>query len=243
MKNTLNIDSLPSKVQTAIRSVTRTAYIPETTDEPAGLLDSRFCGQPALEKGESHPACGCCERPMPLLLQLNKKDLPDSAIDLNGGILQLFYCLECSDYEPFSKSHLVRIANLNEENAVFSTEEVDSDIDLIEKRITGFTSSDDYPMWEEREKLNMGIAAKHLEDIEDENEEVLTLCGEKLGGWPYWVQGVEYPNCPHCDTTMSHLFQIDSERNISIMFGDMGVGHITQCPQHKDTLAFTWACG
>jgi hypothetical protein len=27
------------------------------------------------------------------------------------------------------------------------------------------------------------------------------------------------------------------------MFGDMGIGHITQCPEHLDVVAFGWACG
>jgi hypothetical protein len=26
------------------------------------------------------------------------------------------------------------------------------------------------------------------------------------------------------------------------MFGDSGIGHITQCPEHKEVLAFGWAC-
>ena len=51
--------------------------------------------------------------------------------------------------------------------------------------------------------------------------------GEKLGGWPMWVQSVEYPSCPECGAEMTLLFQIDSERNLPYMFGDVGCGHIT----------------
>jgi|CXWL01.1.fsa_nt_gi uncharacterized protein YwqG len=66
--------------------------------------------------------------------------------------------------------------------------------------------------------------------------------GDKLGGWPGWVQGVEYPSCPTCGRRMWLVFQIDSEDHVPFMFGDVGCGHITQCPQHKDVVTFAWAC-
>ena len=65
---------------------------------------------------------------------------------------------------------------------------------------------------------------------------------DKLGGWPHWIQGVEYPDCPQCNTRMQLVFQIDSNDNVPHMFGDVGCGHITQCPTHKDVVTFGWAC-
>ncbi|HEY7328275.1 MAG TPA: DUF1963 domain-containing protein [Gemmataceae bacterium] len=55
---------------------------------------------------------------------------------------------------------------------------------------------------------------------------------DKLAGWPYWIQNVEYPSCPRCGQQMIHVFQVDSEDNIPFMFGDSGCGNITQCPEH-----------
>jgi uncharacterized protein YwqG len=66
--------------------------------------------------------------------------------------------------------------------------------------------------------------------------------GDKLGGWPDWIQGVEYPACPRCGNAMKTIFQLDSQDHIDHMFGDAGVGHVTQCPTHPDVLAFGWAC-
>jgi uncharacterized protein YwqG len=66
---------------------------------------------------------------------------------------------------------------------------------------------------------------------------------DKLGGWPYWVQGPEYPTCPSCGERMRIVLQLDSEHNVPFMFGDAGVGHVTQCPTHHDVVAFGWACG
>jgi hypothetical protein len=65
---------------------------------------------------------------------------------------------------------------------------------------------------------------------------------DKLAGWPCWIQGVEYPNCPRCGRRMIHVFQLDSEDHVPFMFGDVGCGHITQCPDHNEVVAFGWAC-
>ena len=66
--------------------------------------------------------------------------------------------------------------------------------------------------------------------------------GDKLAGWPYWVQDVEYPDCPKCGERMRLVFQIDSGDNLPFDFGDVGCGHVTQCTEHKGVLAFGWAC-
>jgi uncharacterized protein YwqG len=66
--------------------------------------------------------------------------------------------------------------------------------------------------------------------------------GDKLAGWPSWVQNVEYPNCPRCGARMQFIFQLDSNDNLEFMFGDCGRGHITQCPTHRGVVAFAWAC-
>jgi hypothetical protein len=65
--------------------------------------------------------------------------------------------------------------------------------------------------------------------------------GDKLGGWPCWIQDVEYPACPTCKKRMQHVFQVTGDP-LPFMFGDMGIGHITQCPRHKDIVAFGWSC-
>ena len=41
---------------------------------------------------------------------------------------------------------------------------------------------------------------------------------------------------------MALVFQVDSEDHVPFMFGDTGCGHVTQCPDHKDVVAFGWAC-
>jgi hypothetical protein len=70
----------------------------------------------------------------------------------------------------------------------------------------------------------------------------LPRMGDKLAGWPAWVQGVEYPRCPLCEETMGLVFQIESEGHVPFRFGDSGTGHITRCRTHPNLVAFSWAC-
>jgi hypothetical protein len=65
---------------------------------------------------------------------------------------------------------------------------------------------------------------------------------DNLAGWPAWIQHVEYPKCPRCGRRMVHVFQVDSEEHIPLMFGDCDCGHITLCPEHNEIGAFGWAC-
>jgi hypothetical protein len=84
--------------------------------------------------------------------------------------------------------------------------------------------------------VTLGLDDLPVEDIATAAEK------DKLGGWPCWVQSNEQPGCPRCGETMRLLFQLDSEDHVPFMFGDAGVGHVTQCPTHTDVVAFGWAC-
>ena len=42
--------------------------------------------------------------------------------------------------------------------------------------------------------------------------------------------------------TIAVALQLDSNDNVPHMFGDVGCGHIMQCPDHPDVLTFAWAC-
>ncbi|HBL10742.1 MAG TPA: molybdate metabolism regulator, partial [Cyanobacteria bacterium UBA11162] len=79
-------------------------------------------------------------------------------------------------------------------------------------------------------------------DLEDYCEHRLTYEGDKLAGYPLWVQGMEYSGCPICHEPMRQVFQLVSEDNLPYMFGDVGIGHVLQCQTHKEQLAFIWAC-
>ena len=87
----------------------------------------------------------------------------------------------------------------------------------------------------------LDLAVEGIEDEELAEKISDAAAGDKLVGWPQWIQGAEYPVCPRCSRQMILVFQLDSNDHLPFMFGDMGTGHVTQCPTHKDIVAFGWA--
>jgi hypothetical protein len=178
------------------------------------------------------------------------------------GIVQLFYCtseeplceVDCEAFFPFSKSVTARLIEQTNTSSVQSpvapriaAEIADTKPQVWDdknffppKVIVGWEPLDDYPDPDEAETLGVELSDEEADDI---YESGYPLAGDKLAGYPMWVQGIEYPNCPLCGGQMRLLFQIDSEDNLPYMFGDVGCAHLTQCREHKEQLAFGWACG
>jgi uncharacterized protein YwqG len=222
-----------------------TAWLPKTVDEDHGAAASKFGGMALISADYPVPTCPGCQQPMTLLVQLNAADLPaEMAGRLHEQIFQLFYCTNgqttCeSDYEayfPFSKSVVARLVPLVEPVAGFLAPN-----GFAAKTIVGWVAFLELPHTEDWPALQGAISWDETERIM-ESEWYMCADNDKLGGWPHWIQGPEYPNCPDCGQQMQLLFQLASEDHLPYMFGDMGIGHITQCPQHPQMLAFGWAC-
>jgi hypothetical protein len=137
-----------------------------------------------------------------------------------------------------------------------------SDVDALPARtITGWTAHDDFPYHADRELLGLRYAAEkggYVEcaelglnfeiDVEDYFACIAfsapTITGDKLGGWPAWLQNIEFPECPRCRQTMDKfVFQIDSNDNIPFSLANGGRGQILQCPRDTDVFSFVWASG
>lgn len=235
------LDSVPASLELFKRS----AFIPQVSEGDTALTASKFSGKPWLNQNEHWLVCQHCGKPMQLFVQLNLDSLPHSLHgEFGTGLLQLFYCtntqndceVECEAWLPFSKSILVRVVQP-------STEALDIEIPNSEnyfsaKQIVGWEEVQDYPNPEEGGQLGIDLT----DDEWDEISSQYPHSGDKLSGWPDWIQDVEYPNCPICHQRMRLVFQLDSENNLPFMFGDVGCGHITQCQTHKDQVAFGWAC-
>lgn len=81
--------------------------------------------------------------------------------------------------------------------------------------------------------------------LEPEEESLLwkmNLSGDKLGGYPCWIQNNEYPHCSDCSEKMELLLQIDSHDNLRYTWGDNGAAWLFQYAEHRDRLAFVWQC-
>jgi uncharacterized protein YwqG len=185
---------------------------------------------------------------MQLFLQLNLAELPEGLGRPYGeGLLQMFFCVNTEpssdenhdDFEPFSKCHLLRLVQPAPTRQVRAPEKIAGGYYLPVKMISGWSEIEDYPHPYECEEHGIVLADSDY-DIWDSLAP--RSQGDKLAGWPIWIQGIEYPNCRRCGERMQMVFQLNSEENLLYMFGDSGRGHITQCPTHKDELAFGWAC-
>lgn len=226
------------EVLARIAHLRRRAYKPVVEAGDGVAADTKFGGTPYLAPGSNWPLCGNCKEPIALVLQLNPSQMPEPLRKTYGtDLIQLFYCNDCASeggWEPFSATSVARQVAIAGDSADPGRRPARELEPLV---IRGWTAVDDYPGWEERSGLGV-----ELEDDEADIADELTHAGEKLSGWPHWIQAVEYPSCPECGTTMRLVFQIDSGGHVDINLGDMGCGHLTQCPDHKQVLAFAWAC-
>ena len=241
--------------------------------EPGAPTGSRFGGVPWFAEHEAWPACGVCHRPMQFFLQLNLAELPRSWKGKpDYGLLQLFYCIgddcetERDSWEPFDPGHLVRILFPNNDRPGSANHAAQSPFPV--RTITGWEHLTDLPHPEDHRELGLdytydsdagtvqiecadpvlkigpvGREATNKDGFHVAEAIGQCLEGDKLGGWPCWAQGAEYPVCPECAGRMMLLLQVDSCDNVPFMFGDAGCAHITQCPRHPQRLAFGWACG
>ncbi len=231
-----------------LSSVRRSAWKPIVQESDGALTASKFAGTPWLGVNEEWPICPNCKKAMQHFLQLNLDELPESLVGKFGtGLLQFFYCTsseplcddDCDGWEPFAEMKVVRIVQPSPRSAEVNIPEIENL--LPAKLIVGWEEIDDYPTKQEREMYGITIDDEEA-DFLYENKIITTK--DKLGGWPGWIQPLEYPNCPTCNQPMNQfIFQIDSEDNVPYMWGDMGVGYLFQCPNHKEQLAFLWQCG
>ena len=236
----------------------RQAWRPITAEGEGEGAGSKFAGAAWLAAGADWPACPTCRAAMPLFLQLNLAQLPPALAETYGrGLIQLFYCTDCDEgWEAFSTTSLVRL--IDPAGGASAAPPAGSFPALA---ITAWEALEDYPNPQDHDQLGLsydyhagppprisvscpafGVALDVIGDDELEGNISSAAPGDKLAGWPLWIQGPEYPDCPECHRQMRLVFQFDSEDHLPFTFGDAGTGHITQCPEHTAVLAFGWAC-
>ncbi|HBB33616.1 MAG TPA: molybdate metabolism regulator [Cyanobacteria bacterium UBA8803] len=247
----------------------RLAWKPIITEGDSSLLSSKFSGKPWLAKDEPWPTCPLCDRFMQLFFQLNTSELPELVRpEFGSGLLQMFYCCNwgCEGQVESAVVFYGRVADINKNllirlvqpNGEASTAPIPLALEdyFPAKTIVDWQQLADYPDapdeivaliygWEQvnDEALEDEVVERlGFYDLEDYCEHRLTYEGDKLAGYPRWVQGMEYSGCPICREPMRQVFQLASNDNLPYMFGDAGIGHVLQCKTHKEQFAFIWAC-
>lgn len=239
----------PEDILKKIGVYRRTTWMPVVDEEEQEITASKIGGKAYIPAGEKHPHCPNCSKELTLFLQLNPKDFPENT-DLDpepDKLIQLFYCTstephcetECEAYFPFSKSVVARTVPLPADPSA-AVPSPGGYMQFAENGITDWIAQDDYPDWQEMQKGDAQLTEAEAEALET-NETLVPKAADKLGGWPYWVQGTEYPVCPQCGIQMQMIFQLDSNHHLPYMFGDAGIAHLHQCRLHKNILAFGWA--
>ena len=259
----MNGDEVLKKIAPWREKHCRPTWKPVVRESDGSAQASKFSGIPWIADDEEWPTCVGCKKPLQLFLQLNLAELPEELDGRFGdGLLQLFYCVnfDCDQtlnaWEPFAEPTVVRVVQSTGRER---TDVIAPSNHFPARTIVHWEFNADFPAQEEHRALGLvydyDFKAKRvniswpetgllLEKLDFETAGLISppQGGDKLSGWPYWIQSAEYPNCTQCGQRMDFVFQIDSEDNLPYMFGDVGCGHITQCATHKDIVAFGWAC-
>lgn len=257
----MTLDDLDQFAVAFRRAHARPAWRPDT-DGPAGHATNWFGGVPLRRRGEPWPVCGSCRKPMQFFVQLDLAALPAAcAVPQRSGLLQVYYCSaddgECATWQPFSGTARIEVVPATGDLVAMRgpTEP------LAQTAFAGWQPFADPPHPEDFAALGLeldydfanktvGVRCSNPPFVADgfaidqniAERIAISATGDKLGGWPYWVQSSEYPSCPVCGVAMALVLQIDSEDNLPYMFGDAGCAHVTQCRRHPEQLAFGWAC-
>ncbi|WP_300523539.1 DUF1963 domain-containing protein [Alcanivorax sp.] len=237
---------LPEEIKLKLAPLSRTAWRPRIGPAVPGAR-SKFGGLPLLRPDESWPCCGHCHQPMQLFVQLDSGDLPaDAGQPFGDGVLQVFYCTNmeeecevfCQAHLPFSEASLSRVIPRDQTQG-FDALPVTIPDAFPEQSLTGWSRHNDFPDQQETVAIN--------DDLPDGTLALLHAhrpaprAGDKLLGWPHWVQNVDYPTCPCCQKNMNFVMQLDSTDTLPFWFGDYGCAYVFQCENHPEVMTMTWS--
>ncbi len=207
----------------------RRTYRFDLDDGDSGPQASKFGGCPGLLEGEPWPS------PLRFFAQIDFAALPQQAQERCGKrMLQVFIA---EDVSPFrSGGTLIRWVDSVD---LETTTPPDGVALFAEKRVVAFKQAvEEYP------RREYGLA--QYDALTEDERQLLrgaNHAGDKVGGWPHWIQDPSYARCPKCKTRMDQLvLQIDSHHAVAFSFGDNGAAYILRCPEHADELSFTFQC-
>jgi hypothetical protein len=236
------------------RDLQRPTWLPLTKKGDDRTTASKYGGIPWLSQGESWPACNHCHRAMHLFLQINLQELPvDLGNRFGEGMIQFFYCkrrdcvADCGGKLPPDEMNVVRLVDLDAPGRPGSQDDGPEDLFPV-VLIADWTKQTDYhPDPDELSALRIELTPEERDLFDGWG---LIETGDKLGGWPAWIQGPECMLCRTCGQEMQHVFQFEPHVHLKYSFGqeffdrpvDVGCGWLFQCPEHKSRLTFTWQC-
>ncbi|GAA3945739.1 hypothetical protein GCM10023085_29850 [Actinomadura viridis] len=210
----------------------RHAWTPRLSTAAAPGDLSCFGGLPSLRDGEEWPCCNCCRAPLTFVVQVDLGRTPKAAREIFGdGLLQLFHCMTCMP-GTVTDTRQVRIID-PAGTAVLEAAPYTAEI-LPARPVIGWGRAvKDHPYRDGDPSVL----------LPEERDAVFRLNrqGDKLGGWPNWIQDADYPSCPRGEPhLMTQLvLQICSGQGVAHTWGDNGLGFVVRCPEHR-RVGFVW---
>ena len=225
-------DYLLEQVRKELKEWRRDAFLPKVKGKVRSVASagSRFGGHPFLQTDESWPHCPETGDPLTFFWQLNLDDWPARAAEqkpADTGLIQFFCNTHKLPIKPFENRMLVRLLTDIDNGTV--GQPPTNVLTFPTQHIKGWRRAIDYPFGED---LAINTHRQLLADVH--------AGGDKLLGWPTWIQDPVYPTCPESGQPMQFLFQIESQNKVPWDWGDGGVGHIFQSPTHPAILTFAW---
>lgn len=213
--------SLLKELKTKLKKEKRKAFLPTVERSKGPPTGNRFGGQPCATGARPEGREGL----LPLVVQVDLSSHPDKKA-VQEGLLQLFW-------DPSARAGQAQIVAAGDEldwrGPAFPAQEI----------VAWGRAKSDFPSLAEDPARSAGA----LSDDESAVLRDLNLGGDKLGGWPDWLQDPVYPSCPTCSEAMTQLvLQIEAGRHVAIDLGDAGVGYVVQCPTHREQVAFFSQC-
>lgn len=229
--NLKSMDDLEKLVLPIIRPATKVVVKESSRPPENSQLLSHFGGQPYFEAGEEWIKSKNGKH-MQFIFQI----FNTSALELPESIklIQFYYDWDEFPWDTDNDGWYVRVyKELRTDRLV--TIEKPTDLESSKYCEIEFQAIQSLPDWEgidlyDSNASNLSCVLDEDEPWESYQKTVKKLIGEQyyrsqLGGYPKWVQGESTPKNKNGEN-MSLLFQIDSEDNAELMWGDVGLIYV-----------------
>ena len=212
-------------------------YLSKAEESQDLRIVSKFGGSPYQELNSTWPICSECNNKLDFICQL----LLPGHLDLKHELAVMYYCFECNILEADNKSNkgwfLEFYKKVNRERFIPTASSEDSVTkECILKEIEGLSFPDVHYVYKNEKELwralEEGVAdpAEFFEDVVDNY--IVESSFTFIGGYPQWIESEQTPKCDICNNEMALLFQIDSEEQADLIWGDHGVAYVFFCKDH-----------
>jgi hypothetical protein len=237
--------SIEAKIAAVRRRIQRPASLAVLSAD-RGPAAGSFLGDVVLgSRGEAWPVHK--GRPMRPICQINRAELPHRPQSL-ADIALVTVFMHWGEDGNFE--HIGETPTNGNGWLLRTYADIESLVELVRpagleetpRRAVQWKLVEDVPSWDYVHEAG-GIG--DLEQVEDfeYSDHFQTLIGFKVGGWPYTVQSEVYwaPWNKH-PADPEFVFQVDSEDEVDLVWGDCGVAYFGRGRKDPKVWAFEWQC-